>query len=346
MMQSIGQKHKNIPIFIPHMGCPHRCVFCDQRTISGHSAFDVETVEAEIETALATIPQGCDVEIAYFGGSFTAIEQGLMVRLLDVAERFVSEGRVSGIRFSTRPDAVGDEVLDLLSHYTVSAIELGLQSLDDAVLRACHRGHTAAVAEDACRRIVARGYSLVGQMMLGLPESTGESERYTAERICALGASAARVYPTVVFDDTALAVLMKKGDYRALMTDEAVERAADVMEILLSNGVEILRVGLCASDGLSGERAIGGPSHPALGELSYSALFYRRMVAALQSCDRAPAGQGVTVLVPRGKTSQAIGQHRRNLLALEAAFGLSSVRVRESEKLRNIQVFLEDIQSP
>ena len=345
-MQSIGQKHKNIPIFIPHMGCPHRCVFCDQRTISGHSSFDVETVEAEIETALATIPQGCDVEIAYFGGSFTAIEQGLMVRLLDVAERFVSDGRVSGIRFSTRPDAVGDEVLDLLSHYTVSAIELGLQSLDDAVLKACHRGHTAAVAEDACRRIVARGYSLVGQMMLGLPESTGESERYTAERICALGASAARVYPTVVFDDTALAVLMKKGDYRPLMTDEAVERAADVMEILLANGVEILRVGLCASEGLSGERAIGGANHPALGELCYSALFYRRMMAALQSCDRALAGQGVTFLVPPGKTSQAIGQHRKNLLALEAAFGLSSVRVRESETLRSIQVLLANIQSP
>ena len=345
-MQGVGQKHKNIPIFIPHMGCPHRCVFCDQRTISGHSAFDVETVEAEIETALATIPQGCGVEIAYFGGSFTAIDRGLMVRLLDVAERFVREGRVSGIRFSTRPDAVGEEVLELLSHYTVSAIELGLQSLDDVVLRACHRGHTSAVAEDACRRIVARGYSLVGQMMLGLPKSTGESERYTAERICALGASAARVYPTVVFDQTALAVSMKKGDYRALTTDEAVGRAADVLEILLANDVEILRVGLCASDGLSGERAIGGANHPALGELCYSALFYRRMMAALQSCDRALAGQGVTFLVPPGKTSQAIGQHRKNLLALEAAFGLSSVRVRESETLRSIQVLLANIQSP
>ena len=339
-----GQRHKNIPIFIPHMGCPHCCVFCDQRTISGHHTFEVEAVEAEIETALRTISQESEVEIAYFGGSFTAIDRTLMVRLLDVAERFVRKGRVTGIRFSTRPDAVGEDVLDLLSDYTVSAIELGLQSMDDEVLTRCRRGHTAKQAEDACRRIVARGYSLVGQMMLGLPGSTRERERYTAERICTLGARAARVYPTVVFEKTALALMMTSGQYVPLSLDEAVERAADVMEIFLNHGVEILRVGLCASEGLSSEAAIGGAYHPAMGELAYGALFYRRMSALLETSGQEWAGKTPTFLVPRGKISQAIGQHRANVERLKDAFGLSCVKVYESDTLEGIQVLLKDEQ--
>ena len=336
-----GQKHKNVPIFIPHMGCPHACVFCDQRTISGCSSFRVEAVEQEISEALATIPKGSDVEIAYFGGSFTAIDQALMVRLLDVAERFVREGSVSGIRFSTRPDAVGEDVLDLLSHYTISAIELGLQSMDDGVLTACKRGHTAAVAEDACRRIVKRGHSLVGQMMLGLPASTREKERYTAERICALGASAARIYPTVVLKGTALARMMESGSYLSLTPNEAVLRAADVMELFLERGVEILRVGLCASDGLTSDNVAGGAYHPALGELAYSELFYRRMYACLEQKAKEWAGETVTVFVPTGKTSQAIGQHRANVKKLAKAFALADVKVCESDQLVGIQVFLE-----
>jgi len=339
-----GRGHKNVPIFIPHMGCPHCCVFCDQRTISGHTTFEVEAVEAQIEAALRTIPQGYKNEIAYFGGSFTAIGRSLMIRLLDVAERFVREGRVSGIRFSTRPDAVGEDVLDLLSSYTVSAIELGLQSMDDEVLLRCKRGHTAKQAEDACRRIVARGYPLVGQMMLGLPGSTSESERNTAERICALGASAARVYPTVVFEATALAVMMRNGQYVPLSLEEAVERAADVSEIFLNHGVEILRVGLCASEGLSSEAAIGGAYHPAMGELAYGALFYRRMSALLETSGQEWAGKTPAFLVPRGKISQAIGQHRANVERLKDTFGLSCVKVYESDSLEGTQVLLKDEQ--
>ena len=336
------QGHKNVPTFIPHMGCPHCCVFCDQRTISGHSSFEVETVEAEIEAALRTIPQGCKAEIAYFGGSFTAIDRSLMIRLLDVAERFVRSGQASGIRFSTRPDAVGEDVLALLSGYTISAIELGLQSMDDEVLARCRRGHTTKQAEDACRRVVAHGYSLVGQMMLGLPGSTSESERYTAERICALGARAARVYPTVVFEGTALAVMMRSGQYVPLSLDEAVERAADVMEIFLSHEVELLRVGLCASEGLSSEAAIGGAYHPAMGELAYGTLFYRRMSALLEARGPEWTGKTPVFLVPRGKISQAVGQHRVNVERLKQVFGLCGVRVYESNDLEGIQVLLRD----
>ena len=155
--------HKNIPIFIPHMGCPNMCVFCNQRSISGQKSFDRESVREKIWDALKTIPHGAEVEIAYFGGSFTGIERELMIYLLDVAESFVSRkddgyARVCGIRMSTRPDYINEEILDILSNYTVSAIELGLQSMDSEVLSSCRRGHTSHDAETACRKIKERGY--------------------------------------------------------------------------------------------------------------------------------------------------------------------------------------------
>ena len=336
------QTHKNIPIFIPHLGCSHACVFCDQRTISGRTTFDESAVQDEIEAALATVAPTEQVEIAYFGGSFTAIERHRMIRLLDLAQTYVDAGRVAGIRFSTRPDAVEEDILDILSRYTISAVELGLQSMDDEVLAACRRGHTCLQAEDACRRIVARGYALVGQMMLGLPASTPDKERKTAERICALGASALRIYPTVVLEDTALAVMMRKGQYTPLTVDEAVERAADVLDVAAAHGVDVLRVGLCASDGLSGERVIGGANHPALGELAYGALFYRRMSDLLTAPHTDFTGRAVTFYVPLGKTSQAIGQHRKNAIALCHAFGLAGVHVKESKQLTGTQVTLSD----
>lgn len=336
------EKHKNIPIFIPHMGCPHDCIFCDQRIISGQIAFDESAVAGEIEAALATLAPAAKAEIAYFGGSFTAIDRDLMVRLLDLAQSYVNAERVTGIRFSTRPDTVGEDVLEILSHYTVSAIELGLQSMDDEVLTACRRGHTAAQAEDACRRIVARGYDFVGQMMLGLPASTPEKERKTAELICSLGARAVRIYPTVVLDSTALAVMMRQGKYRPLTVEEAAERAADVLEIVQAHDVDVLRVGLCASEGLSGERVVGGAHHPALGELAYSALFGRRMREVLSAAKADLKGKTATFLVPRGKISQAVGQHRANALALCKAFGLAGISIIESEQLTGTQVVLSE----
>ena len=139
-MTTIEKKHKNIPIFIPHMGCPHCCVFCDQRTISGHTAFDERAVQTEIETGIATLPSNTKAEIAFFGGSFTAIDRNLMVRLLEMAQHYVDAGCVQGIRFSTRPDAVGEDILDILDRYSISAVELGLQSMDDEVLLATRRG--------------------------------------------------------------------------------------------------------------------------------------------------------------------------------------------------------------
>ena len=134
-----GKRHVNIPVFIPHLGCPNDCIFCNQRSISGKRSFDEGAVKDGIEAALATVPD-CEAEIAFFGGSFTGIDRGLMIRLLDTAENFVRDGRVTGIRLSTRPDYISREILDILSRYTVKTVELGIQSMDDNVLSAAKRG--------------------------------------------------------------------------------------------------------------------------------------------------------------------------------------------------------------
>ncbi|MBQ7383185.1 MAG: radical SAM protein, partial [Clostridia bacterium] len=135
------KKHVNIPIFIPHLGCPNDCVFCNQRSISGRQSFDVSEVEPQIEQVLSTLSEDTEREIAFFGGSFTGIDRELMLYLLGVAKKYIDSGRVSGIRLSTRPDYIDRERLDILSRYGVSAVELGLQSMDERVLAASRRGH-------------------------------------------------------------------------------------------------------------------------------------------------------------------------------------------------------------
>ncbi len=318
--------HRNIAVFIPHMGCPHRCVFCDQHSISGSGGFDESRVPEQIETALQTIPTGTDVEIAYFGGSFTGIDRGLMLRLLELAAGYVRAGRVSGIRLSTRPDLIDSEVLGILRQYPVRAVELGLQSMDDRVLEASRRGHTAAQGEDACRAVTGAGFALVGQMMIGLPCSTPESERRTAERICRLGACAARIYPTVVFRGTPLAGMMRSGVYRPLTTGEAVWRSADVLEILKAHGVACLRIGLCASESLtSPEEALAGANHPALGELVWGELYYRRLRAMLGEDEL--LGQKIELILPAREISKWVGQRRRNLDRLRLESGTEVRRV-------------------
>ena len=329
--------HKNIPIFIPHLGCPHRCIFCDQKTISGHGAFRPAAVQDEIERALDTMDRGTLPQIAFFGGSFTAIDPALMHELLALAQTYVDAGRVAGIRFSTRPDAVGEDLLDSLAPYSVDAIELGLQSLDDAVLSIAQRGYRAATAEDSCQRIVARGYTLGGQMMVGLPGSTPETELETARRICALGAREARVYPTVVFAGTALGDMLLRGEYAPLSVQAAVERCAPVLAVFEQHGVRVLRVGLCESEGLHSERVLGGAHHPALGELIRSQQYLLRMRALLEE-NRPEKNASVCFSVAKGKCSQALGQHRCNAEQLCREFGLSRLTVREDAALCGTQI--------
>lgn len=316
-------RHLNIPIFIPHLGCPNACVFCNQRTISGAQHFDAAEVDAQIAQALDTTTEADTAEIAFFGGSFTGIDRELMCYLLDVAERYVQQplagkARVVGIRMSTRPDYISDEIMQILARYSVRTVELGVQSLDDAVLAASGRGHDAACAERACRMLLDAGYEVVGQTMIGLPGSTLQSEIDTAQRLCGIGVQAARIYPTVVFADTALCRMMREGQYQPLTLDGAIERSAEVLRVFEESGVRVIRIGLCASDNLTDPAlALAGANHPALGELVRSELYYQKLRKLLSG---APAPVQ-TVYIPARELSVAIGQHRQNLLRLRAQFG-------------------------
>ena len=182
-MAERAPRHVNIPVFIPHLGCPNDCVFCNQRMISGHLSFDADSVDGEISRALSTVEPDADCEIAFFGGSFTGIDRALMIRLLDIAKKYADSGRVSSIRLSTRPDYIDGEILRILSRYPVRTIELGVQSLSDRVLSASRRGHDASRSVEAMREVRGAGFSLVGQMMIGLPLSEPGDETATAEKL-------------------------------------------------------------------------------------------------------------------------------------------------------------------
>ena len=334
------KKHVNIPIFIPHMGCPNDCVFCNQRTISGHNEFKIEQARAEIEEALSTIPAEATTEIAFFGGSFTGIERSLMISLLKLAQDYVDSGRVREIRLSTRPDYINDEILSILSQFSVRTVELGLQSLDDKVLSASRRGHDAACALRACRAVKEAGFELIGQMMIGLPRSNGESEMMTARMICEAGADGARVYPTVVFDDTELARMCREGIYQPLELDDAVERTKNVLDIFDRAGVPCIRVGLCASENLAdSSKAIAGANHSAIGELAMSRLYFDRICRELDRLD--VKGGGVTVYVSCGSVSKAVGQKKKNKIEISQKYGLEWIKVLEKNEVLGYNIIIE-----
>ncbi len=286
-----------------------------------------------MEIALSTIPDDCDTEIAFFGGSFTGIDRDLMIDLLERAEHYVKIGRVHSIRLSTRPDYISEEILAILSHYSVRTIELGLQSMKDSILTASRRGHTAKQAEEACRLIKEAGFSLVGQMMIGLPESTPEDEIFTAETICAMGADAARIYPTVVFYDTPLCEMVKDGSYTPLTVEDAVKRSFAVLKVFSEHDVPCIRIGLCAGEELSSaDLVMAGPNHAALGELIWNEFYYEKLLASLKQAGLLQ--REVVLYLPETQISKYVGQHRCNLDRLRRE---TDTRVRKIVGQKNLK---------
>lgn len=335
--------HVNIPIFIPHLGCPNNCVFCNQRSISGKREFVKENVRKEIEQAMSTIDTGtCLPEIAFFGGSFTGIDRELMIYLLGIAQEYIDSGRVGSIRMSTRPDYISDEIMKILSDYTVGTIELGIQSMDENVLQTCKRGHSVADSVNACRLIKQAGYSLIGQMMVGLPGADNESEIRTAEKICSLGADGARVYPTVVFRETELCNMAKSGEYIPLSNEEAILRTKNVLKVFDRGGVPCIRVGLCASENLSDESEVfGGANHSAIGEMAMSLVFRDNIEEKINSSAAVPEHNcGLIVYVPRGCTSKASGQKRSNKNYFAEKYGIKNIKILEDPALEGYNVHI------
>ena len=335
------KKHVNIPIFIPHLGCPNNCVFCNQRSISGRQSFDPSEVAGQIESVLATLGEDTEREIAFFGGSFTGIDRELMIYLLEVAKGYIDRGEVSGIRLSTRPDYIDRERLDILARYGVRTVELGLQSMDGSVLRATKRGHSAADAERACALVKEYGFELIGQMMVGLPSSTPESEIYTAQRICDMGADGARVYPTVVFYNTELCEMAKQGEYLPLNNADAVERTKNVLDVFDRRGVPCIRVGLCASENLSDEDEVyGGANHSAVGELAMGELYFERICAELDKYGDI-SGKDLTISVSLRSTSKAAGQNRRNKIRICEKYGVNKIKILEKSEIIGYNIILD-----
>lgn len=267
----------NIPIFIPHVGCKNDCAFCNQKSITGKAwAPSFEETEKIIEENLATLSGG-DNKIAFFGGSFTGIGLDLINGYLSIAHKYVTKNLVSGIRLSTRPDYIDEKILDILEKYSVTNIELGAQSLDDEVLCAARRGHSAEDVEKAARMIKKRNITLGLQMMIGLPKDTYEKSINTAKRFVELGADETRIYPTVIIKGTRLEKMYNDKEYIPMSFDDAIDTAADCYSIFFENNVKVLRIGLQNSEELK-TSVVGGFYHDALGEIVYSRVIRRNAV--------------------------------------------------------------------
>lgn len=301
------KRHANLAFFVPHLGCPHQCIFCDQKTISGQQR---EPSPEEVrETCERYLPSdGSSTEIAFFGGSFTAIDRDIMTGLLEAAWPFVRDGRASGIRISTRPDAIDDEILGILRRYGVRSIELGAQSMSDTVLRLNGRGHDSESVVRASGMIKEEGFSLGLQMMVGMygSEDPAAEAVYTAEKLADLGPDTVRIYPTIVVGGTVLEALYRSGRYVPMDMEQAVEVTASLMSMFRERGITVIRVGLHYEDSLVNTMA-AGPYHPAFGEMCESVIFRRRIEKEIDGAVSAEVRCEPRLL------SQVTGQKKSNI---------------------------------
>lgn len=272
-------KHYNIPIFIPELACPNQCIYCNQRHISGQlQAVKPEEIKQIIEQHLATFIKPSHIELAFFGGSFTGIDEEDMITYLETVQPYIEQGEIKSIRISTRPDYINEKILGILKRYNVQNIELGAQSLNEDVLSYSKRGHTVKDVEKASELIRSYGFSLGLQMMIGLPLDSVEKSKETAKKILALGAKSTRIYPTLVINNTELADLYRTGKYTALSLEEAVEWTAEIYKIFSQTSITILRVGLHPSEALiKGEQLLAGPFHVSFKELVLSKIWFEKL---------------------------------------------------------------------
>ena len=307
--------HSNISIFVPHAGCPYRCSFCDQNTISGENELPHgEDVRRICRQAMAEIKNLKDTEIAFFGGSFTAIDREYMTELLEAAHPFVGEGGFKGIRLSTRPDCINEEILRLLKSYGVTAIELGAQSLDDKVLAANDRGHSAEDVFNSSRLIREWGFELGLQLMVGLYGSCEEIELDNMSKVLDIRPDTVRIYPVVILKRTRLAGLLGSGKYRPMPFEKVVKLCSKMLCEFEQAGIRVIKCGLHASEFVE-QDMVGGYYHPAFRELCESELYRESISNALlaEGIPLYPGGNiNVVCAVAKGCVSRAVGHKRSN----------------------------------
>ena len=309
-------KRSIIPIFVPHLGCPNQCVFCNQKRISGHSGRP--EVKTEIERALKILePAGIKPQVAFYGGSFTAIPEQEQIALLDEAMPFINEDRVCSLRISTRPDCIDSSVIHRLKKYRVETVELGAQSMDDVVLKTSKRGHTAEDTEEAAKALKENGFELVLQMMTGLPGDSGGESIASAERIIELKPDAVRIYPAAVLPDTELEEMWRSGEYVPQSVEAAVELCSELLKLFMKAKIPVIRLGLNPSKELD-ESVLAGAYHPALGDMVMARLYRKEASKVLSGSERGKIVLGVN---PKHIGSM-VGYKRGNILWFREHFGI------------------------
>ena len=331
------KKHFTIPIFIPQLACPFQCIFCNQRSISGQleEPSEKEIIET-IEQYLLTIPKlNSEIEIGFFGGNFTGIEIEKQEKYLKTVQPYLESGKVQGIRLSTRPDYIDENILDLLKKYNVTTIELGAQSMDDEVLQLSGRGHKCEDIVNASKLIKEKGFSLGLQMMLGLPGDTIEKSISTAKKIIALNADNTRIYPTLIIKETELENIFHENKYNPLSLEQAVEWAKEVYKIFERTEIKILRMGLHPSDGLiSGKSLIAGPFHVSFGELVMTAL-WKEELSSIEKNDK----ENIIITVAENQINNAIGYNASNKKMLLEKF--KNIRFITNSKLKGRDFYVD-----
>lgn len=330
-----------IPIFVPHLGCPHDCVFCNQKRITGLSTdVNSDDVHRIIEEHMATFPRGDKhVEVAFYGGSFTGIDKKVQIELLSVPLKYKNKKMIHGIRLSTRPDYIDRDVLDLLKEYKVDTIELGVQSLVDDVLNKSGRGHNSQDVYRAVQLIKNYEFNLGLQMMIGLIGDSREKSIYTAKEFVKINPYCVRIYPTLVIKDTYLEKLYREQHYKPLSLDQAVDMTTDLLMLFEYNNIHVIRVGLQPTDNITlGRDVIDGPFHPSFRQLVESNIYRIILDDLLINCEEGLLrGNIMKIESNNHNISNIAGQSSYNKKYFIQKYGFKDIKIYE----RNIP--LEDI---
>lgn len=332
------KKEYIIPIFVPHLGCPHQCTFCNQKEISGQTKqVTANDVKETIEYYLKNFKDDSKyVEVAFYGGSFTAIDERKQNELLEAANEFIKQGRVNSIRLSTRPDYIDKSILKRLKKYNVKTIELGVQSANDYILARCQRGHTFKDVKKASKLIRLYGFTLGHQMMIGLPESTKLDEINTAKALIKLKPKIVRIYPVLVIKNTPLAKEYEQGEYIPLTVEQAVDRAKDIMQLFNNAKIDVIRIGLQNTEEITdpseeSSQVIAGPYHPAFRQLVESGMWYDEIVQKIKKFNIKV--MQVTIKANPENINNIIGHKKENVLKLKEFYDVDVI-VKPDENIK------------
>ena len=327
-------KHYNIPIFLPELACPYRCVYCNQFHITGNSdVVKPEDVKNIIDSHLASFKEeNRFVEVAFFGGNFTGLPVKMQNDYLEVVQPYLGKNLVHGIRCSTRPDYISLQRVKEIKHLGMRNIELGAQSTNDEVLKHCKRGHTYNDIVEASQIILSEDITLGLQMMIGLPYDSEEKDFQTAKDIVNLGAKESRIYPCIVVKDTELEALYRNGDYKALSINEAVSRSSKLYSYFIENQVKVLRIGLHQSDELDKDGYVAGPYHKNFAEMVFSHI-WKEKFENLKTLESENLKKDIIINVPASQINHAIGWNGENKKLLLEQFRSVDFKCRDASMI-------------